>query len=200
MPVVGVNDIRSPVLEEAACDLRGNEGKSGEALPVVRIVHPMLIGVGTARPVEEPRRIEHEKLEPRGSPGKERGGISKETIIALNGLSVVQGFDDGPIARHQRSHTNTMRFQCLWKRTGHIGEPAGFHQGEYLSRHGENVHRSFPEIHVDRYRSSAAPLCTSFNTNPVCKVPSRKRNFYDRFCGNIFSGPDVADDLNTDPL
>jgi hypothetical protein len=83
-----VNDVRSPVLNDAAPDLRGDEREGGEALPVVRIVLAVLVGIGATRPVKEAGRIEDEELQPRFTSRKERRALAEKVIIARNRRSV----------------------------------------------------------------------------------------------------------------
>ena len=80
-----------PTLRAALGDLGAREGQRCEAPPIVGKILSGGIHIGTARPVEIGRRVEHEDIEALMRGGENAGGFADEVVERGDHLDLADG-------------------------------------------------------------------------------------------------------------
>ncbi len=171
VPVMCVNDVRPPVGNEPARDLRCDQREGGEAFPVVRIIPAMPVYVESPLPVIEGRRIEHEEIQP-VSPRRDENGAFAEQAFKLGDRGrVAERAHDAGVTRNEAARVDAVGPECLGERSRYTARPPVLTSGKISA-----VTDSICIVHVPgNVLNATGPLAAyvpSINTIMSIKVPA----------------------------
>ena len=89
-------------------------------------------GIGAAVANVKMRRVEHEKVETRGSPQEHARRGAHQITERMHRLRRLQSGQHCRIPGQQGPHLDAMLAQCLGQRPGHVGKPAGLDERIHL--------------------------------------------------------------------
>ncbi|CCC96390.1 protein of unknown function [Azospirillum baldaniorum] len=145
LPVVPVQHVGTPPRVEAVLrrEARRAPGQGGEAFRVVRPVLAVRPQIGVAGPVVERRRVQHIGQHPvrhAADPQRRRGAAGQIGERSADRLQVGQPVQHRRIAGQQQADLGSGAIQGGGQGGGHIGQPAGLHQGVAFRRDEQDAH------------------------------------------------------------
>ena len=141
LPVMRMHHVRHVAGDRAGRDVRAGEAQRGEAPPVVGPVGAGGVAVWSARPVEEMRRIEHQKVEAGRLGRQDRDLAAMQRRIAMQWRGLPCCLQHLREARDQRPRRHALPGERDRQGAGHVGQPACLDQGKNLGRDRENLHQ-----------------------------------------------------------
>ena len=97
--------------------------------------------IGTARAVEEVRRVEHQEIEAGMAHREQLGRAAEQRLEPVDGLAAADLAHDVGIARQHRAHRDVVGGERTRQRARHVGEAARLDQREDLRGDRQDLDR-----------------------------------------------------------
>ena len=144
LPIVAVDEIRTPVAVPAHADLGGHPRQEAVAAVIVLPVAPVRAEIGVARAAVEVGGVQHDQVEA-GGPAQEQADRPAHGVVESDRpvLALDAGKHRG-IAGYERANLDPQCCQGTGQGTRHVGEPAGLDQrvdlrGDRQDPHGVSL-------------------------------------------------------------
>jgi hypothetical protein len=143
LPIIGMNQVRCPILVQTACgELGCGRGKAGEAHVVVRPVAPRRIAIGIAGTIIELRAQQH--VDRQAIPGRCQSELAGRHLCHASALSnylnMCELFDDIAITRQQDPNV-APEPKCPGKGCRNRGKAADADEVVHLSRNEQDFQK-----------------------------------------------------------